>query len=158
MKHLSVIVLLILLTARGPCMAQSDHVPSETNQPRKEFTFGNSEGRVRASILEPEANKVQLAIGGVKYDLTKDDEGVWTGESAPQDERFHYYQLNIDEASVPDPGIKEADPFPGSVGAFREMLKEQGIDHVYYESPETAHEWLTSRRSLYQYAQLLFQK
>ena len=47
---------------------------------------------------------VQLDIGGKKYDLTKDTAGVWTGESAPQDEGFHYYQLNIDGASVPDPG------------------------------------------------------
>src|SRR5690606_1155291 len=47
--------------------------------------------------------KVQLDIGAVKYDLTKDDKGVWTGESAPQDEGFHYYQLNVDGASVPDP-------------------------------------------------------
>jgi enterochelin esterase family protein len=31
---------------------------------------------------------------------------VWTGTSAPQDEGFHYYQLNIDGASVPDPGSK----------------------------------------------------
>src|SRR5690606_23520771 len=49
---------------------------------------------------------VQLDIGGVKYDLVKDENGVWTGESAPQDEGFHYYQLNIDGASVPDPGSR----------------------------------------------------
>ena len=36
--------------------------------------------------------------------MRKDDKGLWTGESAPQDEGFHYYQLNIDGASVPDPG------------------------------------------------------
>lgn len=47
---------------------------------------------------------VQLDIGGVKYDMVKDADGVWTGESAPQDPGFHYYQLNIDGASVPDPG------------------------------------------------------
>jgi len=29
---------------------------------------------------------------------------VWTGESAPQDEGFHYYQLWVDGAAVPDPG------------------------------------------------------
>lgn len=385
MKNINVIVLLlILLTVGIPCMAQSDYVPSETNQPGKEFPKVSSEGRVMASIVAPDANTVQLDIGGVKYDLTKDSDGVWTGESAPQDEGFHYYQLNIDGASVPDPGTKyyygagrwgsgieipakdqeiyalkdvphgrvseqlyfsnitkawrrcfvytpagyskniderypvlylqhgsfedetgwatqgkanlildnliaagkaapmmivmdngyaykpqdsnstggntrpqsafeevlinevipmidteyrtksdrghraiaglsmganqtmriimnnldkfayyggfsgtsnyptsdkidtktflngafddgkavdekinvfwlglgtkEPDPFPGSVGAFRDMLEEQGINYVYYESPETAHEWLTWRRSLYQYAQLLFQK
>jgi len=53
-------------------------------------------------------------------------------------------------------GTKEPDPFPGSVGAFRKMLEKQGIDYVYYESPETAHEWQTWRRDLHQYAQLLF--
>ena len=53
-------------------------------------------------------------------------------------------------------GTKEPNPFPGSVGAFRNMLEKQGIKYVYYESEGTAHEWLTWRRSLYQYAQLLF--
>ena len=50
------------------------------------------------------ALKVQLDIGAVKYDLTKDTSGVWTGDSNPQDEGFHYYQLWIDGAAVPDPG------------------------------------------------------
>ena len=34
---------------------------------------------------------------------------------------------------------------------------EKLIKYTYYESPETAHEWLTWRRALHQYAQLLFQ-
>ena len=83
--------------------AKEDFKPSSTNQQGKEFPQVNSEGRVRAQISAPEANKVQLDIGGVKYDMVKDDKGVWTGESAPQDVGFHYYQLNIDGASVPDP-------------------------------------------------------
>ena len=53
-------------------------------------------------------------------------------------------------------GTKEPNPFPGSVGAFRKMLEKQGINYVYYESPNTAHEWLTWRRDLYQIAQLIF--
>jgi enterochelin esterase-like enzyme len=81
-----------------------DFKPSSVNQPGKEYPQVNSEGRVRVQISAPEAVKVQLDIGAVKYDLTKDENGVWTGESAPQDEGFHYYQLNIDGASVPDPG------------------------------------------------------
>jgi enterochelin esterase family protein len=35
--------------------------------------------------------------------LTKADDGAWVGESQPQDEGFHYYQLVIDGAQVPDP-------------------------------------------------------
>jgi enterochelin esterase-like enzyme len=81
-----------------------DFKPSVINQPGQEYPMVNSEGRVRAQIPAPDAKYVQLDIGGVKYDLVKDENGVWTGESAPQDVGFHYYQLNIDGASVPDPG------------------------------------------------------
>jgi enterochelin esterase-like enzyme len=83
---------------------KEDFKPSSVNQAGKQFPQVNSEGRVRASILAPEATKVQLDIGGVKYDLKKDDKGVWTGESNPQDVGFHYYLLWIDGAGVPDPG------------------------------------------------------
>ena len=64
----------------------------------------NSEGRVRAQLSAPDAHRVQLDISAVKYDLVKDSNGVWTGESGPQDEGFHYYQLWVDGAAVPDPG------------------------------------------------------
>jgi enterochelin esterase-like enzyme len=107
-------IFLIVIAAQllqGICLAQSNRItaiedfkPSSANQPGKQFPQVNSEGRVRAGISAPQALKVQLDIGGVKYDLTKDENGVWTGESAPQDPGFHYYQLNIDGASVPDPG------------------------------------------------------
>ncbi len=83
-----------------------DFKPSETNQPGREYPKVNSEGRVRASISAPEAQKVQLDIGGVQYEMTKNTNGFWVGESAPQDEGFHYYQLNVDGALVPDPGTK----------------------------------------------------
>ena len=35
-------------------------------------------------------------------------------------------------------------------------LKEAGVNSVYYESPNTAHEWQTWRRSLHEFAPLLF--
>ncbi len=103
-------ILFVLLTSGGFCFAQSpstiteDFKPSSVNQAGKEFPQVNSEGRVRAQISAPEANKVQLDISAVKYDLVKDEKGVWTGESAPQDEGFHYYQIWVDGAAVPDPG------------------------------------------------------
>jgi len=110
MKKQVLIILLAVLLMGGICSAQSqtkvieDFKPSSLNQPGKEYPKVNSEGRVRAQISAPEAHKVQLDISAVKYDLVKDDKGVWTGESAPQDEGFHYYQLWIDGAAVPDPG------------------------------------------------------
>jgi enterochelin esterase-like enzyme len=90
--------------AGNPSAVVEDFKVSSTTQPGKQFPQVNSEGRVRTSISAPQALKVQIDIGAVKYDMVKDDKGVWTGESAPQDEGFHYYQLNIDGASVPDPG------------------------------------------------------
>ena len=40
--------------------------------------------------------------------------------------------------------------------ANAEDLKKAGIHAVFYESPRTAHEWLTWRRSLHEFAPLLF--
>jgi enterochelin esterase family protein len=83
---------LMALTAVGITLVNSyaqaieDFKPSSLNQPGKEYPMVNSEGRVRAQISAPDANYVKLDIGGVKYDLIKDENGVWTGESAPQDE------------------------------------------------------------------------
>ncbi|WP_369013908.1 alpha/beta hydrolase-fold protein [Flavobacterium anhuiense] len=92
------------VNAQSEQIITEDFKPSAVNQPERIFPQVNSQRRVRASISAPNASKVQLDIGGVKYDMRKDDKGVWTGESNPQDEGFHYYQLNIDGASVPDPG------------------------------------------------------
>jgi len=111
MKCKALLVFLAAIAATGMCAGQSnqtavaeDFKPSSVNQPGKQYPQVNSEGRVRVSISAPEAQKVQLDIGAVKYDLTKNEKGVWTGESAPQVEGFHYYQLWIDGAAVPDPG------------------------------------------------------
>jgi len=47
---------------------------------------------------------------------------------------------------------------PGSVNgkATAEELKQAGVNSVFYESPLTAHEWQSWRRSLHEFAQLLF--
>ena len=108
-NRISVILLILSITA-GFCFGQSpskiveDFKASSVNQPGKEYPQVNSEGRVRVQIKAREAHKVQLDISAVKYELTKDTSGVWTGESVPQDEGFHYYQLWVDGAAVPDPG------------------------------------------------------
>lgn len=101
----------LLMLSTTICFAQTDKAkivedfkPTPVNQPGSEYPQVNSEGRVRVQIAAPDAKYVQLDIGGVKYDLVKGEDGLWIGESEPQDVGFHYYQLNIDGASVPDPG------------------------------------------------------
>ncbi len=108
MKCNFIFFLLSVFYAGSFCYAQADQKASfktsATTQPGKQFPQVNDEGRIKVSIAAADAGKVQLDIGGKKYDLVKDDKGIWTGMSDPQDEGFHYYQLNIDGASVPDPG------------------------------------------------------
>ena len=81
-----------------------DFKPATSNQDNKQYPMVNSQRMVRAQVKAPDAKFVGLDIAGKIYEMTKDDNGVWTGTSEPQDEGFHYYQLNIDGASVPDPG------------------------------------------------------
>jgi enterochelin esterase-like enzyme len=92
------------------CTAQTDQPaddwkPATSNQKGKEYPQVNSERRVRARVVAPQAQSVVLEfLGGAKYPLTKGDDGAWMGVTRPQDEGFHYYQLVIDGAGVPDPG------------------------------------------------------
>jgi enterochelin esterase family protein len=53
-------------------------------------------------------------------------------------------------------GTLEPNPFPGAIGAFRAMLDKAGVHYVYFESSGTAHEWLTWRRDLNDFAPRLF--
>ncbi len=92
------------------CVAQTDQPtddwkPATSNQGGKLYPQVNSERRVRARVVAPQAQSVVFEfLGGAKYPLTKGDDGVWMGVTRPQDEGFHYYQLVIDGAGVPDPG------------------------------------------------------
>jgi enterochelin esterase family protein len=102
----SLLLMAAFMAVVANAQVTEDFKPASTNQEGKQYPMVNSQRMVRAQISAPEANSVKLDIGGVKYEMKKDANGVWTGESAPQDEGFHYYQLNIDGASVPDPGSK----------------------------------------------------
>ena len=118
LKHMRKIILSLMALTSLTVVAQNPTVPSvtenvvedfkpaSTNQDNKQFPMINSQRMVRAQITAPQASFVGLDIAGKIYAMTKDENGVWTGTSAPQDEGFHYYQLNIDGASVPDPGSK----------------------------------------------------
>ncbi len=104
-------ILSLTLAASLPALAQTnqpaveDFKPSSINQPGKQYPQVNSERRVRARVVAPQAQSVALQfLGGATYPLTKGDDGAWVGDTRPQDEGFHYYQLVIDGAGVPDPG------------------------------------------------------
>jgi S-formylglutathione hydrolase FrmB len=54
-------------------------------------------------------------------------------------------------------GTAEGERFYNGVKDYRDALEKAGIKTVFYESPRTAHEWQTWRRSLHEFAPLLFQ-
>ncbi len=125
----------------NPSNVKEDFKPSTINQPGREYPQVNSEGRVRVRIEAPEANSVLLDIGAVKYPLVKNDTGVWIGESAPQDEGFHYYQLNIDGASVPDPGSL----FFYGAGRWGSGIEVPSEDQEFYALKDVPHGQVVER-------------
>ncbi|HWH67781.1 MAG TPA: hypothetical protein VNT26_00220, partial [Candidatus Sulfotelmatobacter sp.] len=61
-----------LCTAQTNPPAVEDFKPSSLNQPGKQYPQVNSERRVRARVVAPQAQSVTLEfLGGAKYPLTK---------------------------------------------------------------------------------------
>ena len=104
MTKIAISLCLLLAALTLSAQTKEDFKPATTNQPGHQYPMVNSQRMVRAQVKATDAKSVKLDIGGVKYDMVNDGTGLWTGDSAPQDEGFHYYQLEIDGASVPDPG------------------------------------------------------
>ena len=61
------------------------------------------DNKVEFAVRAPEAQKVQVDLGGTKYDMTKGDGDTWRVTTNPQVPGFHYYSLIIDGVSVADP-------------------------------------------------------
>ena len=107
--RLSAITVCVLLLG-SLCLAQAaapldDWKPAVTNQKGKQYPQVNSEGRVRFRIKAPEAKSVSCTFRE-SSEFVKDSDGNWTGYTRKLDEGFHYYELIIDGAKVPDPNSK----------------------------------------------------
>jgi len=73
--------------------------------------------------------------------------GVWADKDAFSKKLKHMYIST---------GLEESAQMQATVRNFHVELEKYGIKHTYFESQGTAHEWLTWRRSLSQFASLLF--
>lgn len=83
--------------------AIEDFKPASSNQGGRQYPQVNSERRARFRVVAPQAQSVSVSLGG-GTPLTKGEDGAWTATTGPLDEGFHYYQITIDGAAVPDPG------------------------------------------------------
>jgi len=91
-------------------------------------------------VKAADAKKVQIDLGKL-YDMTKDDQGVWSVTTAPQVPGFHYYSLVID-------GVKVADPASESFYGTGKMssaidIPEKGAD--FYQIKDVPQGALSSK-------------
>jgi enterochelin esterase-like enzyme len=86
-------------------------------------------------------------FGGGTFDQKTAHNGVMADADA-FNRRVHLLFLSI--------GTTEAQRMQDSVRGYHDGLTQAGIKTFFYESPGTAHEWLTWRRSLHEFAPLLF--
>jgi len=96
--------------------------------------------RIVFRVNAPHAQKVQINLGKM-YDLSRDEKGVWTGTTEPQDPGFHYYSLVIDSVAVIDPA---RDVFFGT-GRMSSGVEvpEKGVD--YYSVKDVPHGDVSSK-------------
>ena len=71
-----------------------------TNINRTSYPRVLSDNSVLFRVNAPQAQGVQIDLGGTKYDMQKSESGAWTLTTKPQIPGFHYYSLIIDGVSV----------------------------------------------------------
>jgi len=104
--------------------------PSSTNIFLAQYPAVNTKThQVMFRVVAPSAQKVQIDICNKKYDLTKDEKGVWTGISDPQVIGFHYYAVLIDGVSAMD---RNTQAFFGSNWESSGVEIPEGPEGNYY--------------------------
>jgi enterochelin esterase-like enzyme len=122
--------------------AQSaEGTPAPSNIGQSGYPRILSDNRIVFQVRAPGASQVQINLGR-NYDMKKDDSGVWTVTTAPQDAGFHYYSLVIDGVSVSDPASQS---FFGT-GRMSSAIEipESGVD--FYTPKAVPHGDLRSKR------------
>ena len=91
---------------RSPFTVPEDAVTAETTVAGNAFPKVDSERRAYFRVNAPEAHRVQVDICGKKYDMRRDEQGVWCAVTDPLVVGFHYYFINIGGANVIDPATE----------------------------------------------------
>lgn len=91
---------------RSPFTVPEDAFTAETTVPGNEFPKIDKEHRAYFRVVAPTANSVILDICGKKYDMRRDQQGVWCAVTDPLVVGFHYYFINIGGMNVIDPATE----------------------------------------------------
>jgi len=116
--------------------AAEDCKPSSLNIPGAPYPCIYPDRRVAFRVMAPDAKKVQVRLGG-GHDLTKGEDGLWTGTIPAQVVGFHYYTLSIDGATVADPATRSF--FGGGWWNSAIEVPEPGDDAAYYSAKDVPH-------------------
>jgi enterochelin esterase-like enzyme len=128
-------------------------------------TLTDREHRAMTGLSMGGMQTFQITLGNLdKFAWIGGFSGSGGGMGAPFDAKTAYNGVLADVAAFNKRvklvwigiGTKEPERMYASVHGFHETLTQAGIEHVYYESPGTSHEWLTWRRDLYEFAPRLF--
>jgi enterochelin esterase-like enzyme len=84
----------------------SDAKPATSNSPGQDYPKIDSQQQAEFRLHAPNAAKVQVDVGGHRYDLAKDEQGDWSGVTAPLVVGFHYYSLVVDGVALADPASR----------------------------------------------------
>lgn len=125
-----------LVTSSLSAQIKEDFKSLPSNQYGHEYPMANSQGYVRNRVYAPEAGRVEFQINGIRFAMTKDIDGNWTGDSTqPFDEGNHYYGILIDGVEVPDPNST----FIFGSGAERTQIEMPAHDSWKYEMKDVDH-------------------
>jgi enterochelin esterase-like enzyme len=113
MKKTLFAFLLMTVIVSSACFAQSGQASNVFNADTAHVSPYNLSGaqyprieadsRVTFRFNAPDAQKVQVSIVNVPFDMVKGSDGVWTYTSEPQDKGYHNYWMIVDGVIVVDP-------------------------------------------------------
>jgi enterochelin esterase-like enzyme len=128
----------------------NDAKSASSNVPGQRLPMIDSERHAEFRLRAPSADRVQLDLGGHKYDMTRNDQGIWSVVTPPLVVGFHYYAFVVDGFSVADPasesffgvskmmsGIEVPSPGEDFYGA-RNVPHGEVREHWYYSNTNSA--------------------
>jgi enterochelin esterase-like enzyme len=118
--------------ANAPAIAAH---PSPYNFPGVQFPRIEADSRVTFHFKAPTAQKVQVSIVNVPFDMVKDADGVWTYTSEPQAPGYHNYWMIVDGAIVVDPATQAFIGYGHMCNGFE--IPEPGVD--FYDIKDVPH-------------------
>ena len=91
---------------RSPFTVPDDAITAETTIPGNTFPKIDKERRAYFRVNAPTASRVQVDICNKKYDMRRDEQGIWCAVTDPLVVGFHYYFINIGGVNVIDPATE----------------------------------------------------